>query len=88
MADTVTHAKNGAKTLRKILLRLKHNDIGSIRKRLWVSSGSDPAVDAGSQGSYPMKVGDFCYRSDSDEVFICSVKVTANTAATVIQLHA
>lgn len=57
-------------------------------KHAWVAASADPAVDAGSQGTYPVSVGDFAYRVDTDEAFICSVAPTANTAATFIQLHA
>ena len=61
------------------------------KKRVWVvgpNTAADPAVDANSHLTYPVKVGELAYREDSDEAFICSVAPTANTAATFIQLHA
>jgi len=61
------------------------------RHRVWVvgpNTSSDPQVSAGSHLATPIRVGEMCYRMDSDEAFICSRAPTANTAAAFIQLHA
>lgn len=89
MADTLDekYGRTGA-IWAKIWLRLKHGRNGPQKRRVWVAQDADPAVDAASQGTYPVQIGDFAYRVDDDEVFICSVAPAANTAATFIQLHA
>jgi len=89
MADTLT-AKYGSAhaTWAKIMLRLKHRRHGFKKRRVWIAASADPSVDAGSQATYPVQIGDFAYRVDDDEVFICSVAPAAATAATFIQCHA
>lgn len=89
MADTLS-AKYGSthQIWAKIWLRLKHGRNGPQKRRAWVAASADPAVDAGSHATYPVAIGDFAYRIDSDEVFICSVAPAANTAASFIQCHA
>jgi len=91
MADSLT-AKVGSNhaLFAKIMKRLKwgRNNINRVRHRCWYAAAADPAVDAGSQATYPVEIGDLAYRVDSDEVFICSVAPAANTAATFIQCHA
>lgn len=88
MADTVICAKNGSAVLRKILKALGYNTPQAIKRRIWWSASADPAVDAGSQATYPVSVGDLAYRNDSAEPFVCTVAPTANTAATFVQLVA
>ncbi len=68
--------------------RLKHHSNGIQKRRVWVAADADPLVDANSHETYPVQVGDFAYRVDTDEVFIFSVAPTASTASSVIQLHA
>lgn len=91
MADSLS-AKYGSQsqTWAKIWLRLKHGRSGQARAkhRCWIAASADPLVDAGSEGTYPVEIGDFAYRVDSDEVFICSVAPAANTASTFIMCHA
>ena len=72
----------------KIMLRLKHGRGGIQHRRVWVCQDADPLVDANSHGTYPVSIGDWAYRVDTDEVFICSVAPAASTASTFIQLHA
>ena len=75
MADSLT-AQYGSKhaAFAKIMKRLKwgRNNINRARHRIWVAAAADPAVDAGSQATYPVAIGDLAYRVDSDEVFVCS----------------
>lgn len=90
MADTLDakYGRTGA-IWRLIWKRLKHSShSGKQMRRVWAAASADPSVDSGSQGTYPVEIGDFAYRVDTDEVFICSVAPAASTAATFIQLHA
>jgi len=101
MADTLVVPRNGSRVLSKILQRLQRGssmtttanqksslNISHFKRHIWVATSADPAVDAGSQDSYPVSVGDLAYRLDTDEVFVCSVAPAAATAATFIQMHA
>lgn len=101
MADTITHAKNGSRVLSRVLQKMARGSAETtdgnkrsrlstnrLKRRIWIAASADPAVDAGSQDTYPVALGDLAYRLDSDEVFICSVAPTANTAATFIQMNA
>ena len=104
MADTiVTHAKNGSAVLAKILQRLARganetteinkksnlsSQVSRMKRRVWYIADADPAVAAASSAVAPVQIGDFAYRVDSDEAFICSVAVAPATNATFIQLHA
>lgn len=87
MADTVIKAKDGSTVMRKILKKLNMNNLNDMKRRCWYSASADPAVDAGSQATYPVAVGDMAYRVDSDEAFIATVAPTASTAATFVQLN-
>jgi len=91
MADSLSakYGSNHAK-FAAIMKRFKwgRNNINRARHRVWVAAAADPAVDAGSQATYPVEIGDLAYRIDSDEVFVCSVAPAAATAATFIQCHA
>ena len=101
MADTLTHARNGGRVWAKILQRLERGSnmstkiaqgsdtsVAKIKRNMWIAVSADPAIDAGSQGTYPLSIEQLVYRIDTDEVFICSVAPAAATAATFIQLHA
>jgi len=95
MADTiVTCAKNGSAVMRHIVKRIKLSALGgnaamgAAKRRCWYIADADPAVAAASYAEAPVLVGDFAYRVDSDEAFICTVKPTATTAATFVQLNA
>lgn len=102
MGDSLTITKSPRRVFSKILQRLFRGASyitaadGSLhslnlrrwQKHVWFAATADPAVDAGSQDTYPVRLGELAYREDTDEAFICSVAPTANTNATFIQLHA
>lgn len=103
MADTLTvvkgsHRRVFSKILQRILRSASYTtaadgSLHSLRlrrwqKEVWVSASADPSVDSGSQGTFPVKIGNLVYREDTDEVFICSVAPAASTDATFIQMHA
>lgn len=87
MANTVVIAKNGSTVWMKILRVIQHRSASRIKKRMWIAASADPAVDSGSQDAYPVAVGNFAYRVDSDEAFICTVAPAAATNATFVQLN-
>ena len=93
MADTVIHAKNGEAVLRKWFKKvgLSANGvnaaIGSAKRRCWWAAGV-PAVDAGSQATYPVQTGDLCYDNTNDDAYICTVAPAAATAMTVVKCNA
>ena len=67
MADTVAIAKRGSAVWRKIFHSIKHNTIGHAKRRLWIAASADPYVDAGSQDTYPVKVGDLAWQPPQEE---------------------
>jgi hypothetical protein len=87
MADTVTPAKDGEIVFAKIMRALGKHNLGELKHRLWTSNGA-PAVDAGSQASYPVEVGDLCMRQSNSYPYVCTVAPTANTAATFVAMKA
>lgn len=90
MADTVIAARNKGRVLDKICLKLgwARGSIGGIKKRArWYSAGT-PAVDAGSQATYPVATGDLAWDVTNSYAYIATVAPTANTAATFVKLHA
>ena len=100
-ATMVLPAKNGSRVMGKIMQRLargaactgvdaqKSNlNVSRMKRRCWTMKDADPAVAAASHAAAPVKIGDWAYRIDTDEAFICSVAVAASTAATFIQCHA
>lgn len=89
MADTLNVKRGRTSAVwAKIWKRLKHRGHGIQQRRVWVAASADPAVDSGSQDTYPVQVGDFAYRVDNDEAFICTVAPAGSTNATFVQLHA
>ena len=85
-ATIVTPAK-----MSKIMKKMTHGRggyIGSAKRRCWYIADADPAVAAASAAVAPVQVGDFAYRVDSDEAFICSVAPAPATASTFVQLNA
>jgi hypothetical protein len=101
MADTVALAKNGGRVVGKILQRLERGssmttskmqksnmNVSRLKRRVWVAASADPAIDSGSQDTYPAEIGDWAYRVDSDEAFICSVAPAATTNASFITADA
>lgn len=87
MADTVRLAKDGEAVLAKILRSLGKHNLGELKHRLWTSNGA-PAVDAGSQATYPVEIGDLAMRESNNMPYVCTVAPTANTAATFVALKA
>ncbi len=87
MTNTVILAKDGSTVWMKILRVLKHRAASGIKRRMWYTADADPAVDSLSQDSLPVKVGDFAYRVDDNETFICTVAPAATTDATFVQLN-
>lgn len=102
MADTLTVTKSPRRVFSKILQRLfrgtsyitaadgslHSQNFRRLQKEVWFAASADPSVDQGSQNTYPVKIGNFAYREDTDEAFICSVAPAATTDAVFIQLHA
>lgn len=102
MADTIVlPSHNGSRVMGKIMQRLARGtnittgvDQGSglrasrVKRRCWTMKDADPAVAAASAAVAPVVKGDWAYRIDSDEVFLCSVSPAASTAASFIQCHA
>ena len=93
MADNIVKAKNGERVLSKIFKALTLSSNGSkaglaaARKRAWWSAGA-PTVDAASQETYPVQLGDLAYDVTNSQGHICTVVPTASTAATFVKLHA
>jgi hypothetical protein len=89
MADTVVPSRN-SRVFDKICLKLTwpRGTIGGIRRRAKWSANGTPAVDAGSQASYPVQTGDLAWDYSNSYAYICSVAPTANTAATFVKMHA
>ena len=90
MADNLIAAQDKSRVFNKICLKLRwpRGSIGGIKRRArWHSDGA-PAVDAGSQATYPVKLGDLAYDFTNDAGYIASVEPTANTAATFVKMHA
>ena len=90
MSDNIIASASGARILDKIAYKLgwTRGTIGAIRARAkWKAAGT-PAVDAGSQATYPVVTGDLAYDYTNGYAYICSVAPTANTAATFVKMHA
>ena len=91
MADNLNIAKNGSRVLSKILKKLSFSASGHSKyvllKATWWSTGA-PAVDAGSQGTYPVALGNLAYDNTNDDAYICTVIPAANTAATFVKMNA
>lgn len=96
----VSPAKNGSRVMGKILQRLARGSsqttevnkksnlsLNRLKRRAWVSVDADPAVALLSAAVAPVQVGDFAYRVDTDEAFICSVAPSAAHTGVFIQLH-
>lgn len=102
MADTmILPARSGGRVMAKIMQRLARGanittgvDQGSglhasrQQRRCWTMKDDDPAVAAASFAAAPVLMGDWAYRIDTDEVFLCSVAPAASTAASFLQCHA
>lgn len=100
MADSmVSPAKNGSRVMAKILQRIargssqttlanqKSNlNFSRLKRRCWVIADADPAVSMASYAEAPVKVGDWAYRVDTDEPFLCAVAPEATTNASFINV--
>lgn len=88
MATNISCAKNGGRVMRKVLLKLQHNTYNHTKRRVWTVESANPeAISTVDWTSAKVKVGDFAYRIDDDEVFICSVANASATSAQFIQCH-
>jgi hypothetical protein len=52
---------------------------------MWESDGI-PAVDAGSQATYPVKKGDLAFDYTNNKIYVCSVAPTAEANATFVEI--
>jgi len=90
MADNIIATSRRSRVFDKICLKLgwPRGSIGGLRRKAkWHAAGT-PAVDAGSQATYPVATGDLAWDVTNSYAYICSVAPTANTAATFVKLHA
>lgn len=87
MADNIRKSKNSIAVWSKILHKLGHKTTQELQHELWESSGA-PTVDAGSQGTYPVAIGQVAYDYTNDDNYVCSVAPAASTAATFIKMNA
>ena len=86
MATNISVAKNGSSVMRKILLKLQHNNPQHIKRRVWTVESADPeSISTVDWTASKVLVGDFVYRIDDDEVFICTIANASATSATFIQ---
>ncbi len=60
--------------------------IQDFKKRLWYITTGSPSVDAGSQGAYAMKQGDFVVDLKSDDVWITKTAPAAGTAGAFTEI--
>lgn len=90
MATNIVHAPHASTLWAAIWKRLKHGKgrggIARAKRRLWFSASADPACDKAEYLSAPVAAGDFAYRLDSDEVFICTTGVAVATSAVFAQI--
>jgi len=90
MADTVVAVSHRSRVFDKVCLKLgwPRGSIGGLRRRAkWYAAGT-PAVNAGSQATYPVATGDLAWDATNSYAYICTVAPTANTDATFVKLHA
>ena len=90
MSDNIGTAANGSRIRDVIFEKLGwgRGALGAIaRKAKWQAAGT-PAVDAGSQATYPVETGDLAWDYTNSYAYICTVAPTANTAATFVKMHA
>ncbi len=90
MSNTVIATSRKSRIFDKICLKLTwpRGSISGLRKRAKWHSNGVPAVDNGSQATYPAKVGDLAWDYNSGHAYICTVKVSATTSATFVKMHA
>ena len=90
MADKLESAPQGAKIFDLICLKLgwARGSLGGIKKICRWKAAGVPAVDAGSQATYPVATGDLAWDYTNEHAYIATVAPAANTAATFVKLHA
>lgn len=90
MADNIIATSRRSRVFDKICLKLgwPRGSIGGLRRRAKWHSDGVPAVDAGSQATYPVSTGDLAWDYTNSHAYIASVAPTANTAATFVKMHA
>lgn len=90
MADNLIATSRRSRVFDKICLKLKwpRGSIGGLRRRAKWHANGVPAVDAGSQATYPVQTGDLAYDYTNKHAYIATVAPTASTAATFVKLHA
>jgi hypothetical protein len=87
MADNLNKAPHNDQLMKKAMTALGKRSLQHLTQRLWYSEGV-PAVDAGSQATYPVATGDFAYDITNNHVYVCTVAPTAGVAATFVKMHA
>ena len=88
MATNISISKNGSAVMRKILLKLEYNTTNGLKRHCYTVESANPeAVSDADWTSMKVKVGNFVYRIDDNEVFICSVANASATSAQFIQCH-
>ena len=87
MANNLGRAQNGHGIFKKILTALGKRNQGELLRRMWYSAGV-PAVDAGSQTTYPVEIGDLAYDTTNGHAYVCTVAPAAGAAATFVKMHA
>jgi hypothetical protein len=87
MADntTIAPASNGDRAFHKFIKSTVHTTTNGIKKRMWLCSGA-PTVDAGSQATYPIKLGDFLYDYTNSAGYVCTVAPAAGAAGTFVKV--
>lgn len=80
MADNIRRVVSGKMRNLTLIRRLYR-----MRKRMWESDGI-PAVDAGSQATYPVKKGDLAFDYTNNKIYVCSVAPTAEANATFVEI--
>ena len=86
MADNITQAQSDrAATFHKICMAIGWpRTLGGLKRQAkWISAGA-PTVDAGSQATYPLSVGDLIYDTTNSAAYICTVAPAAATASTSV----
>lgn len=58
---------------------------GKLRNILWSCSGA-PTIDAGSQETYPVLLGNLVYDYTNNDLYVCTVAVAQGTAATFVKI--
>lgn len=87
MADNISKSTNDIRTWNAILNKLGFRTVQELIDSTWFSSGA-PTIDAGSQGTYPVKVGNLAHDYTNTDNYVCTVAPAASTAATFVKMNA